>query len=617
MANLASPVAAQKDQSRLLVGNLDSPNPGRVQNLSFDTVQAFTTGNSVTSLASVELRFNYLLADVLSDDLDRLAISIYSGSDDLPDRLVGTLTNPDDWGTRFLASDSSRMYTFTTEGIKLQANTRYFLVVDSASEPTDGELGAMAVTPLPGGEDEGSLPGWSIDQSLIVRVSNTTDDWTDGPNSTSGVLQFRLNGVELPGELSPDEFTTGWLARFGRTVAQQALDGIADRMVAVRTPGMRGTLVGLETLQVSSFSLTGGPDSSDGSLAFWGRASHGGFKGRKRTASFDGEVTTGMLGADYVRGRWLGGIVLGQSESEGDLDVSLTTAVPYVALQVSEQLKLWGAAGYGTGEVTLKQEIGLPKADIAWNMVAAGIRSDLPARAGGPAMAVTSDALWTRTSSEKTGNVAAVEADTARLRIGLDARWNRPLAGGDSVMPRLEVGARHDDGDAETGFGTEIGGGVAWADPEHGLSLDVSGRTLVIPGEDGFRDWSYAAALAYDSDPGTKRGASFSLRRGGTNGSSDALFESTMSADGRTESGVSRWALEAAYGFPAFDGHFTGGPHVGISRATATHDYTLGWRFTPEAATGTDLSFDLRTVRRERDTAVPENIVGVELSVRW
>ncbi|MDE0459926.1 MAG: hypothetical protein OXI15_21765 [Chromatiales bacterium] len=35
------------------------------------------------------------------------------------------------------------------------------------------------------------------------------------------------------------------------------------------------------------------------------------------------------------------------------MEASLTAAIPYAALQVSERLKLWGAAGYGAGEVTL------------------------------------------------------------------------------------------------------------------------------------------------------------------------------------------------------------------------------------------------------------------------
>ncbi|MDE0039549.1 MAG: hypothetical protein OXU77_18630, partial [Gammaproteobacteria bacterium] len=36
----------------------------------------------------------------------------------------------------------------------------------------------------------------------------------------------------------------------------------------------------------------------------------------------------------------------------------------------------------------------------------------------------------------------------------------------------------HDGGDAETGFGVDLGGGIEWSDPKRGISLDISGRTL-------------------------------------------------------------------------------------------------------------------------------------------
>ncbi len=75
--------------------------------------------------------------------------------------------------------------------------------------------------------------------------------------------------------------------------------------------------------------------------------------------------------------------------------------------------------------------------------------------------------------------------------------------------------------------------------------------------------------------------------------------------------------MEAAYGFPAFDGRFTGSPHVGLGLATAARDYTLGWRLAPEVASAPDLSFGLGATRRESDTQVPEHTVGFEIIARW
>ena len=556
------------------------------------------------------------------------------------------------------------------------------------------------------------------------------------------------DGVAVGTIVNDDPMPAAFLARFGRTVAEQALDGIAGRMAAPRTAGMQGAIAGQavgfgpaesgipaaggvpsadgtadgsaalamkevaqafggqaghsghdaggfgngpghdasgfgasspepqsrtmsarEALLGSSFSLTGERDGSGGSMAFWGRAAQGSFDGAEGTFSLDGTVTTAMLGADYARGKWLVGLALAQSDGEGDyrdtkamprppeqvceevagetpalcdgavrtgdgrVEASLTAAIPYAAFQASERLKLWGAAGYGTGEVTLKTALGGNySADTSWSMAAAGMRGDLLAppapgsesgagSGSGPALAVTSDALWARTSSEKTRDLAASESDVTRLRVGLEGSYHVALEDGGSLVPKLEVGARHDGGDAETGFGVELGGGVKWTDPGMGLMLDLSGRTLIAHGNDDLKDRGFSAALAYDPAPATQRGASLSLRQdwgGKAAGGLDALFRPDP-LDDRTGGGeaASRWAVEAAYGLPAFGGRWTGSPHMGFGLATGARDYSLGWRLTPEAANAPDLSFGVRATRRESDAAKAEHTFGIEVNARW
>ncbi|MYI48907.1 MAG: autotransporter outer membrane beta-barrel domain-containing protein, partial [Rhodospirillaceae bacterium] len=140
---------------------------------------------------------------------------------------------------------------------------------------------------------------------------------------------------------------------------------------------------------------------------------------------------------------------------DGTLEASLTAAVPYASWRASERLKLWGALGYGAGEVTLKTGMGERLgADIDWTMAAAGLRGDviaLPMEGSGLALAVTSDAMWARTTSDKTrDHLEASESDVTRLRLGLEGSYRVALEEGGSLTPKLEVGARHDGGDAET-----------------------------------------------------------------------------------------------------------------------------------------------------------------------
>ena len=544
------------------------------------------------------------------------------------------------------------------------------------------------------------------------------------------------DGVAVGTIVNDDPMPAAWLARFGRTAAEQALDGIAGRIAAPRSAGVRGAIAGQalnldpgsgsgaandnaapvslagndllaqsdvarafgaghfgtggtghdahgfgfgqdrlgggaqsrsmtarEALLGSSFTATGEKDGTGGSMAFWGRMAQSSFDGREGTFSLDGEATAAMLGADYARGRWLVGMALMQSSGEGgyrdtdpgenvcaDLDMdgvdpppdlcngalrngdgeveaTLTAAVPYAAIQASERLKLWGALGYGTGEVTLKPDLGgrALTADISWTMAAAGVRGDLlppPKEGSGPALAVTSDALWARTSSDRTHELAASESDVTRLRLGLEGGYRIATEGGGHVTPKLEIGARHDGGDAETGFGVELGGGLAWVDPALGLSLDVSGRTLIAHGSDDLKDRGFAASLAFDPDPATKRGPSLTLAQdwgGQAKGGLDTLFTpETLDRRGGSGEATARWQAEAAWGFPAFSGRFTGSPHVGLGLATGARDYSLGWRLTPAAnANAPDISFGLKATRRENDGTVPEHTVGFEAVARW
>ncbi len=565
-------------------------------------------------------------------------------------------------------------------------------------------------------------------------------------NGPPGVSVSIADGVAVGTITNSDPMPAAWLARFGRTAAEQALDGIAGRIAASRDAGVQGMIAGQalgfdprsprpqagpdgsvgaangnaapgslsgngrlvqsdvargrfgdggpgsafghdthgfafgssgaqsysmtarEALLGSSFTTTGEKDGMGGSVAFWGRAAQSSFDGREGTFSLDGEATTAMLGADYGRGNWLAGLALMRSsgdggyadsgsgsgagngtdsvrcpqpldaearrvlcsgavrEGDGGVEASLTAAVPYAALRVSDRLKLWGAVGYGAGDVTLEPEVGGSlTSDISWTMAAAGLRGDViapPAEGSGPALAVTSDSLWARTSSDKTHELAASDSDVTRFRLGLEGNWKAALARGSHLTPKLELGMRQDGGDAETGFGVEVGGGLAWVNPTLGLSLDLSGRTLISHASDDLEDQGFAASLAWDPGPATARGPSLTLTQdwgGAAQGGLDALFRADPLED-RTGSGetAARWTAEAAYGYPAFSGRFTGSPHVGLGLATGARDYSVGWRLTPAThANAPDVSFGLKGTRRESDWTEPEHTMGFEATARW
>ena len=259
-------------------------------------------------------------------------------------------------------------------------------------------------------------------------------------------------------------------------------------------------------------------------------------------------------------------------------------------------------------------------------MVATGGRSALlePGADGGLMLALVSDNLWVRTASDpaKVGSLEAVEADVTRLRFGLEGSWPTLLEGGAAMTPALGLRLRHDGGDAETGFGVELGGGFTWNDPASGLSFDVSGRTLLTHEDGAFEDRGFSAGLAFDPSPASERGLSLVLRHehgGPATAGLDALFASDVldRRVGAEEEAAGTWAAEAAWGLPAFGGRYTGSPHAGLGLTDTARDTTLGWRLAPAALDAPDLSLDLTATRRESKGAAPEHRVDIEATVRW
>ena len=503
-----------------------------------------------------------------------------------------------------------------------------------------------------------------------------------------------------------DAMPKAWIARFGRTVAEQVVGAVEDRLRAPPLAGVEVSLAGQriggfgagdaapqdgvaddaahgaageteeqarlaglsdwlrgeseadrtrrlgsrtvsdrDLLTGTSFALAAGTHGG-GVAGLWGRGAISSFDGREGDLTLDGEVGSVMLGADWTRDARTAGLMLSHARGtgsyrgagEGKVESDLTGLYPYGRYAVNERVTLWGVAGYGAGSLTLTPKGKTPiETDLDLMMGAVGMRGvvvQAPAE-GGPELAVKSDGLFVRTTSEAvrgsgesdTGNLAAAEADVTRLRLGLEGTWRGLKLGSGALRPRIEVGVRHDGGDAETGFGVDLGGGLAWSDPASGIAAEVSGRGLLTHGAGGFREQGYAGALTWDPRPDSDRGARLTLQQtlgASASGGMDALLGrgtlAGLAANDNGEDALERRRLEVrlGYGLSAFEDRFTSTPELGLGLSDTGRDYSLGWRLGLAESGSNALELRLEGTRREsaNDNA-PEHGIGFRVTARW
>ena len=278
-------------------------------------------------------------------------------------------------------------------------------------------------------------------------------------------------------------------------------------------------------------------------------------------------------------------------EGSGTVEASLSGLVPWAGLRRDGSPALWAAAGTGRGELTLAPEGGEPAAaGLRWSMAAAGA-AGAPATVdalGGARVGWRADAMAARTTSEAAAGLAASGTGTTRLRLGLEAAWAGTLS------PRLEIGLRHDGGDAETGFGLEAGGGVRFEDPARGLSASLDGRALALHEDGDLEDWGVSVTLEWDPRPETRLGPSMVATRGwggAASGGVDALL-GPETVPGLAAADGGAWSLEAAYGLRRGNG-MAGVPSLRVGGTDGLEELRLGYRIAPDADRAADASAEI------------------------
>ena len=201
-----------------------------------------------------------------------------------------------------------------------------------------------------------------------------------------------------------------------------------------------------------------------------------------------------------------------------------------------------------------------------------------------------------------------------RVRLGLEASLPVHLGG---AHPAPEPGGRRPArlGDAETGFGLDLGAGLALSGS--GLQAEMSGRGLLaLPAADRFRERGFSGSLSWRQHPSSDRGAALSLTQGvgdPSSGGADALLARPTLAGLAPDAAAGddadlasrRLELKLGYGLGRLRRPLHPHPRAGRRLSDGGRDYRLALRLTPAGGSG---PFQLAFEAARRETATdPEH----------
>ena len=547
---------------------------------------------------------------------------------------VGTIVNsdplPNAWLSRFGRAASDHVVQSIGRRLEGGESESHLTVmgwrVDTLLQSTHPERdGREPRADAPGRQPEGSVrasEGWT---GGATRGGGAMSDpgaarpafdgaMTQGvPPMQGGALQSSARAVGAS--------DNRWLDMLGRLFMALGPNGGE----ALATPGLRDMVMG------SSFYYGYSPDAgklrSMNRLTAWGESAATRFSGAEGKLSLDGEVNTAIVGADGEWGRWLAGLALSYSEGEGGyrrgsakggaVSSTLAGINPYARYRLDERTSFWATLGYGSGRLILTPD-GAESAletDMTNAMAAFGGRGVLSMRAGDTGqfeLALRSDAMLTDTASIAVAGLSAGAGATSRIRLILEGSGSLPAFGG-VLAPKVEAGLRYDGGDAETGAGLEVGGGLAYGKAR--LTVQVDGRVLLTHRDRDYEEWGYSLSLVYQpSEDGRGLRYQAGSQWGATQSGVQSLW-SLQNAGGlvngaRTADGQ-RYTAELGYGFGVGRLWY---PYVATESGGAS---SQALRFGLKFNAGSALEAGLEIGRRAHLPGEMENDIQLRWQARW
>ena len=528
------------------------------------------------------------------------------------------------------------------------------------------------------GEDYAQLSGTlhlAIGQTTKTIPVTVFDDAHDEGEETLTLTLSNADGAYIADAKATgtientDPMPKAWTMRFARTVGGQIVNALNERFArgnasqitvgGLTFPSIAGkapertiedpfalpetvharsleeeaqTLTAQDLRTKSAFHLSSRLGAAQGAgpqWSAWGKTAFTAFKGSEDDVAIEGDVTTGLLGIDAQWNDALGGVMLSHSEGEGSYDLeesddgtvesALTGIYPYARMGLNEKVSAWALAGLGTGRLMLERKDGEPiETDTSMRLGALGIEGAmLDAATHGLTMNVRSDAMWVHTESERTTELIATRGDATRLRLIARAQRAFALPGEAQLTPSMEMGIRHDGGDAERGIGLEVGTALQYTQGR--LSIAGQARALIAHETAVYEEWGASANIAITP---RESGRGLTLRVAPSFGRTESTREQLWGAadapaftrSAETFIGEGSVAAELGYGFAHGQQRSVITPYTGLSLgANAKREIRIGakWRL------GANAAASIEATRKHAAGSARDDALSVQATVRF
>ena len=491
-----------------------------------------------------------------------------------------------------------------------------------------------------------------VDENAPEPVYAYTFVATDQSNvPTTALLMFSLSDGEADDYVAINEII---LPEVSAAIISDAISAITERIAQLRVPiaAPRVSFGGqssfaemiathgeafadnqLDSKQLFSDARITLPISADGSpslrtqrppaLAFWASGEYRKMFGDTPELEWDGDLTGIYIGIDGlisnhdIRGFDIyAGLALARAKTklqyddigeqrtggQGDYNLNITSAHPYISWQSGPHLDMWATVGYGEGNLTIERHdnTDVVSTDVSLANLAFGV-SRLISQHDGNHIRLRGEMLTGRLDVNGNEDIVKQSVDTGLAKLAMVLSHPRDLRNGAHFDPVYLLGARYDYGDSESGGAMELSSAMRYT----GANRRVSGvlRAHGVLSQSGeYKEWGVYAQLR--NQPGLdKQGISASLTPIYGETEHQDLWQNTPTFTADPDDYALHWNARLGYGINALrDGTLT--PFAELAHRT-DNIYRLGLDWTPNNG----VTFNLTGEQQSTDGAAQNSLL--------